>query len=348
MLHARILMAASLALAGVLDAAEPAKSADAPAMAPIEYPDWLFPLPPPPDPAPAPAKPAKPANSGKSDADASRPEEELLDIPDSSEKFTLARINDAFNPPDWRPTSHGPMPDVVAKGRKPDVMACAYCHTPSGQGRPENSSLAGLPESYIREQLQDYRSGRRKAVGPDTYLPIQNMIRIAKAMNDQEIDEAAKYFSQQKLRRRVYVIESLRIPRAEPAAWIYVEHAGMEDLGGRMLEVTQDLTRHERRDDRLEYLAYVPPGAINRGKRLALSGEGKTVPCTQCHLANLRGTDQIPPISGRSPTYLLRQLLAFRNGARVNGKSAQMNAVVEKLTLEDMIDLVAYVSSLYP
>jgi cytochrome c553 len=115
-----------------------------------------------------------------------------------------------------------------------------------------------------------------------------------------------------------------------------------------MLEVTQDLTRHERRDDRLEYLAYVPPGAINRGKRLVLGGEGKTVACTQCHLANLKGTEQIPPIAGRSPTYLLRQMLAFRNGARVNEQSAQMNPVVEKLTLADMIDIVAYVSSQYP
>jgi cytochrome c553 len=246
------------------------------------------------------------------------------------------------------------MPDVVSKGRKPDVMACAYCHTPSGQGRPENSSLAGLPEAYIRQQLLDYRAGRRKAVGPDTYLPIQNMIKIAKAMNDQEIDEASKYFSQQKLRRRVYVVESLRIPRAENAAWIYFEHGGTEDLGDRMLEVTQDLTRHERRDDRLEYLAYVPPGAINRGKSLALGGKSaadnsqRTVACTQCHLGNLKGTDKIPPIAGRSPTYLLRQMLAFRNGARVNEHSVQMNAVVEKLTMAEMIDLVAYVSSLYP
>lgn len=306
----------------------------------IEYPDWLFPHPPKEEPAPA--KPAKP------DPNAPKPEEELLDIPDSNEKFTLTRINDAFNPPDWRPTSHGPMPDVVAKGRKPAVMACAFCHTPSGQGRPENSALAGLPEAYIRQQLLDYRSGRRKAVGPVTYLPVQNMIKIAKAMTDQEIDDSARYYSQQKLKRRVYVIESLRIPRAEPAAWIYYEHGGTEDLNGRMLEVTQDLTRHERRDDRLEYLAYVPPGAINRGKRLVLGGEGKTTACTQCHLANLRGTDQIPAISGRSPTYLLRQMLAFRNGDRVNEHSAQMNPVVEKLTLDDMIDIVAYVSSLYP
>ena len=332
--------------ASVAWAAEPPKpvAAATPAsvMAPLEYPDWLFPHPPKADPAPAPAKPAKP------DPDAPKPEEELLEIPDSTEKFTRARIDDPFNAPDWRPASHGPMPEVVAKGRKPSVMACAFCHTPTGQGRPENSALAGLSASYIKQQLLDYRSGRRKGVGPDTYAPIQNMIKIAKAMTDQEIEDSAAYYSQQKLRRRVYIIESLRIPRAEPAAWIYYEHGGTEDLDGRLLEVTQDLTRHERRDDRLEYLAYVPPGAVNRGKRLVLGGEGKTVPCTQCHLANLKGNEQIPPIAGRSPTYLLRQMLAFRNGARVNEQSPQMNPVVEKLTLEEMIDIVAYVSSQYP
>lgn len=340
-----------LAVAGLSYAAEPPKPAATPptAMTPIEYPAWLFPLIPKAEAAKeiVPVQGAKPAKPGTA-ADAPKPDEELLEIPDSTEKFTQSRINDPFNPPDWRPASHGPMPDVVAKGRKPTVMACAFCHTPTGQGRPENSALAGLPAAYIKQQLLDYRSGRRKAVGPDVYVPIQNMIKIAKAMTDKEIDESAAYFSQQKLKRRVYVIESLRIPRAEPAAWIYYEHGGTEDLGDRMLEVTQDLTRHERRDDRLEYLAYVPPGAINRGKRLATGGEGRTVACTQCHLANLKGTDQIPPIAGRSPTYLLRQMLAFRNGVRINENSVQMNAVVEKLTLEEMIDIVAYVSSLYP
>ena len=343
--------AVSFAQAPAAKPADP-KAAVSPALPPIEQPDWLFPHPPKPLPTPA-VKPEakKPVEAKPAEP---KPAEELLDVPDSTEKFPLSRINDPFNPPDWRPNSHGPMPEVVAKGRKPAVMACAFCHTPSGQGRPENSSLAGLPEGYIRQQLLDYRSGRRKAVGPDTYLPIQNMIKIAKAMNDQEIDESAKYFSQQKLKRRVYVIESLRIPRAEPAAWIYEEYNGTEDLADRMLEVTQELFRHERRDDRLEYLAYVPPGAINRGKRLVIGGKSlednkdRTLPCTQCHLTNLKGQGDIPPISGRSPTYLLRQLIAFRNGVRANEVSVQMNPVVEKLTMAEMIDIVAYVSSLPP
>jgi cytochrome c553 len=98
----------------------------------------------------------------------------------------------------------------------------------------------------------------------------------------------------------------------------------------------------------------VPPGALNRGKKLVVTGNSlsdntpRTVACSQCHLANLKGTDVIPPIAGRSPTYLLRQMLAFRNGMRINEASSQMDAVVGKLTIEEMIDIVAYVGSLPP
>lgn len=302
---------------------------------PIEPPEWLFPIDP---------------KSIKPDPNAPKPDDvELLDVPGSDQKFTMARINDPFNPPDWRPNDHIAMPDVVAKGRKPAVMACAYCHTPTGQGRPENSALAGLPEAYFKEQLRDWKSGKRKPTGPEAYLPSVNMQKIAKAMTDEEIDASAKYFAQQKLRRRVYVLESLRIPRAERAAWIYEEVGGTEDLEDRLLEVTNELVRHERRDDRLEYMAYAPPGSIARGKRLVVTGDGgKTQACATCHLANLKGTDKIPPIAGRSPTYLLRQLLAFRNGTRANEASVQMNPVVEKLTLNEMIDIVAYLGSLSP
>ncbi len=299
-------------------------------------PEWLFPI----DPE---AKRAAAKPPVKLD------DVELLTVPDSTEKFTRARINDKFNPPDWRPASHTPMPDIVAHGRKPNVWACGYCHTPGGQGRPENSALAGLPEGYLRQQLLDFRSGARKPYGPEEYAPSRDMHKLAKFLTDAEIDASAKYFSQQKLKRRVYVIEGMRMPRAEPAFWIYQEWGGTEDLGGRMLEVATDIERHERRDDRLEYMAYVPPGAINRGKKIVVQNEGKkTVVCSSCHGANLKGMNDVPAIAGRQPSYLLRQMLAFKSGTRTNSQAAQMTPAVEKLELNDMIDVVAYVSSLYP
>ena len=86
------------------------------------------------------------------------------------------------------------------------------------------------------------------------------MLKMAKAMTEEEIEASAKYFVQQKLRRRVCVIESLRIRGPRRAALDYEEVGGTEDLEARMLEVTDELPRHERRDDRLEDMAGVPPG----------------------------------------------------------------------------------------
>jgi cytochrome c553 len=345
-----------------------------PAELKIAYPDWLFPIdeeqvkawkiaqkaaadkavakPPPKEPPKPPTKP--PAKlldrkTGKPIEEPPKPPEELFSVPDSDQKFPLSRINDTFNAPDWHPADHGPMPEIVAQGRKPKVIACAYCHTPTGQGRPENSALAGLPESYIKEQLEAFRSGERQPVGPDYYKPTHAMYALAGELSDEDIDASARYFGQQKLGKRVYVVESLNIPRAEAADWVYKEVSGSEELGDRMLEVAPDITRHQHRDDRMQYTAYAPPGSLFRGKQLVSSGgKGTTQPCATCHGPKLQGTDKIPPIAGRSPTYLLRQLIAFRNGLRTNEAAKQMDAVVEKLELTDMVALAAYLGSLYP
>lgn len=334
----RVVVSIGLALMFVIAAQAVAQTPPpaATSAAVMEWPEWLFPIHPP-SLEKAPAMPPK------------LDDVEMLTIPDSAQKFTAARIGDTFNAPDWFPAEHGPMPDIVAKGKKPKSFACAFCHTPTGQGRPENSALAGLSENYIRQQLKDFRSGARKPTGPATYKPTYNMAESMKALTDAEIDEAAKFFSQQKLGRRVWVIESLRIPRAEPEAWIYKEVGGTEDLGDRMLEVTTEIERHEKRDPKLQYTAYVPPGSINRGKRLVTTGDGgKTQTCAGCHGGNLKGVGDVPPIAGRSPTYLLRQLVEFKRGARATETAKQMDATVAKLELNDMIDVVAYLATLYP
>jgi cytochrome c553 len=344
-------------------APKPAPVEKPPAKLKIPYPEWLFPIDPeslkPPKEPPKPPKPVPPPKKstkapGKEPLKPAAPEppipeEELLGIPESDQKYPLSRINDQFNAPDWHPNDHIPMPEIVATGRKPNVIACAYCHTPTGQGRPENSALAGLPEAYIKEQLEAFRSGKRAPVGPEAYKPSRGMHAVAKELTDEEIDASAKYFAQQKLARRHYVVEGINIPRAEPSDWVYKEVDGSEDLGERLLEVAPDITRHQRRDDRMQYTVYVPPGALASGKLLATKGDnGKTQACATCHLANLKGTDKIPPIAGRSPTYLLRQLIAFKNGTREGENAAQMTPVVEKLELADMVALAAYVGSLYP
>jgi cytochrome c553 len=56
----------------------------------------------------------------------------------------------------------------------------------------------------------------------------------------------------------------------------------------------------------------------------------------------------VPTIAGRSPTYLFRQLYDFKSGARKGPNSDTMKPAVEKLTVADMIALVAYSASLAP
>src|SRR5215813_13331437 len=45
----------------------------------------------------------------------------LKQVPGSTKAYTQAQIDDPFNPPDWFPDEHPPMPAVVAQGQKPAV-----------------------------------------------------------------------------------------------------------------------------------------------------------------------------------------------------------------------------------
>ncbi len=274
-----------------------------------------------------------------------------LHVPRSRVTFTEAQLNDLFSAPDWFPQTHSAMPDVVARGRAPDVYACGFCHTPGGQGRPENASLAGLPAAYIIQQVADFKSGARRGAWPASYRPSDRMIQVAAHATSEEVAAAAAYFSQQHLQSHVRVLERARVPRARVVGSVYaaIPGGGEEPLGERLLEFAPDPVRHEHRDDSMRYVAYVPPGSIGRGKAIARSGAGGlTVACVACHGQDLQGMALFPRLAGRSPTYLLRQLFAFRTGARAGPAGQPMRAVVESLSIGDMIAVAAYAASLEP
>lgn len=71
-------------------------------------------------------------------------------------------------------------------------------------------------------------------------------------------------------------------------------------------------------------------------------------PCAKCHGPGLRGSGNVPPISGRSPSYIVRQLYDMQSGSRHGVLSQQMRKQVQKLSLDDMIALAAFASSLKP
>ena len=57
---------------------------------------------------------------------------------------------------------------------------------------------------------------------------------------------------------------------------------------------------------------------------------------------------EVPAIAGRPPTYIVRQLNDMKTGARSGISTALMKAVVEKLSVEDMVAIAAYLGSRDP
>src|SRR3989449_9911408 len=128
-------------------------------------------------------------------------------MPGSAKKYTQAQIDDGFNPPDWFPDEHPPMPEIVAIGRKP-ARACALCHLPTGDGHPESSSLAGLPVPYLVRQMAEFKNGGRKGVRANA------MIDIAKAMSDADVRAASEYFAGLKPGVWTKVVETGTVPKS--------------------------------------------------------------------------------------------------------------------------------------
>jgi cytochrome c553 len=77
-------------------------------------------------------------------------------------------------------------------------------------------------------------------------------------------------------------------------------------------------------------------------------GAGKTIQCTVCHGPDLKGIGDIPNIVGRSPIYLARQLYDIKHGSRTGPTVALMQAVVAKLTDDDIVAIAAYTASQAP
>ena len=271
-------------------------------------------------------------------------------VPNSTLSITLTQVRDLFYAPDWHPEDHPPMPDVVANGRKPDVLACGSCHRADGSGGPENANLTGLTVDYMARQLAAFRAGARNTSEPRRTF-YAKMIQIARAVTDEEFAAASRYFASVPYRSMVDVVEADMVPKTRSEGWhlSLIQDAGTEPIGERIIEVPVDNERFTSRDSRVRFIAYVPQGSIARGRVLATTGgDGRTAACSTCHGADLKGTAIGPAIIGRSPSFVVRQLYDIQAGNRTGANAAQMKPIVEHLTLNDMIALAAYTSSLKP
>jgi len=281
----------------------------------------------------------------------------------SSASYSLVDVRDGHNVIDWFPGDHpSPMPDVIAHGPKKlgeRSRGCGSCHLPNGQGRPENAPPGGLPYAYTVRQLQDFRLGfRRSADWRKTNTP--TMVNLAMSMSDEEIHEAAAYFAAVKYNTRwIRVVETDFVPktRIQGNLFIATESARTEPIAGRIIEVPGDENQTELvRNPRAGFVAYAPIGSVARGRELVTTGgsmvidnqvvQGKTTVCAGCHGPDLKGKDDVPPLAGRSPSYLARQLYDFQQGTRNGAAAPLMRPVVANLTHDDMVAITAYLASL--
>jgi cytochrome c553 len=297
-------------------------------------PDWAYGVPP--VGAPRVQNPPAPADDGSP-----------KHIPDSTQAFTLAQLRDSFTIADWFPGDHPAAPDVVLKGRRPDVRACGLCHYPNGRGRPENAGLDGLPATYIVQEMLDFGHDRRKS--SETRKTNTNlMIAMAKAMTPEETAAAADYFASIPRTKWIRVVETATVPKTRLSGGMFVPLDGSEkeDIGARLIEVPEHPDRTDLRDPRAGFVAYVPTGAIARGEALVKTGgNGKTVACAVCHGADLNGLGPVPGIAGRSPSYAVRQLYDMKVASRKGVWTDLMKNVVANLSNDDMLSIAAYLAS---
>ena len=280
--------------------------------------------------------------------------------------LTFTRLEIRGNVVDWFPDDHPrPMPGIIKQG--PAALAsgggrpCATCHLSDGSGRPENASPAGLPATYILRQLNDFRNGLRHSVEPRKGNS-NTMVMLAKAMTDEEMKQAADYFSAVTWRPHVTVVETSVVPATRIQGELFIPTAKKltEPIGNRIIEVPTDVDVNQiARNSRGTWIAYVPVGAIARGRNLVATGGssivnnqivlGRATACTTCHGQDLRGmAPDIPPLAGRSPSYLAREIFDIQQGTRAGSYPLLplMKKAVEKLTAEDIIDITAYLASL--
>jgi cytochrome c553 len=200
-----------------------------------ERPEWAF-------------GPETPAPRSSADPEA------ILTVPGSSRQYTAKEADDFFNPPDWFPDEHPPMPHVMAHGREPAVRACITCHVSNGHGHPDNSRLPGASAAYLLTQLMDFQSGARKG---------GNMGPIAKAMTADEMKVAADYFARLKVVAWTKVVETDAVPKTRFGRGNrlnVIPGAGTEPIGDRIIEVPEDTTRVDIHDPHAGFIAYVPFG----------------------------------------------------------------------------------------
>ena len=250
---------------------------------------------------------------------------------DPSKKLTMRQIGDAFGPPDWFPGDHPPLPNIVAHGRRPHVMACILCHLPNGNGHPESASVSGLTVQYIIDQMHAFKNGDRQNIRAPA------MIEMAYAISEKDLKEAVRYFAAipRSKQQWIRVAETSRAP----ANHVGGGGARFFDKGAETVPVPPDMIYEvaeseqvELRNQRVGFVDYVPVGSLAKGRIVANGDKGAMRTCASCHGDDYRGHDDAPRLAGRGAYYLIRQLADMKAGTRKGAALGKMKLIIGKLS----------------
>lgn len=82
------------------------------------------------------------------------------------------------------------------------------------------------------------------------------------------------------------------------------------------------------------------PKLIDKGRKVA-----DNALCTMCHLGGFKGQNEVPRVAAQHYTYIVKQLMAFKNKERTND-AGTMAAYMSDVTKEQMEAVAAYVANL--
>src|SRR5712672_3313625 len=194
-----------------------------------DYPDWPWPR--------GVHEPAKPDDG------------QLFHIPGSTKSYTDTQINRSTSTVDWFPELHPAPPAAVTSGKQGAYTACGQCHLIDGRGKPDTADLQGLPVAYFLQQLADMKDDKRHGSVPRA--TVNDMIPVAKALDDADAKLAAEYFHSVPAARSARVVETDTVPVTHPGphnVQLVDSNGATEPIGLRIIEVPEDVKRTLLRD----------------------------------------------------------------------------------------------------
>ena len=203
-------------------------------------------------------------------------------------------------PPTGIPATTRPCPKSSRQGTRRAASPPAPVATiPTARAGRKTPISPGLNADYLARQLREMKSGARHSAEPRKHNA-QQMVDFAQAMTEAEITEAATYYASLPPTVPIKVVESATVPkmRSQEGMWLPHESGTREPIGTRVIETPANVDREQLRDPHAGFIAYVPPGAPAKGKKLAAK-----LGCAGCHGESLKGDGRPASPAARPVTW---------------------------------------------